>query len=110
MADLRKEDDLAGALQVSRTKLRNSWMDLYKKLGKEVRLDIGGKSLKWPIVSFSKALQHLVQFAPVFQRLIRDTWLAHPCSQTEPWSIIVYRDEIVPGNVLRPENHRKLMC
>lgn len=34
----------------------------------------------------------------------------HPCSETSPWSIALYSDEIVPGNALKPRNDRKLVA
>lgn len=29
-----------------------------------------------------------------------------PCVQTRPWSIVLYGDEVSPGNQLKPDNRR----
>ena len=73
-------------------------------------MQIAGKDWTWHIVSFKQALLYLCEAAPAFRRLLRETWLQHPCRQSEPWSLILYGDEIVPGAVLRPDNHRKLFA
>ena len=109
LGDLQKEDDVASALQVSRFKLRGAWRDVYSRVGRKVDV-VFGNMTKWAIVSFKLALMYLVATAPAFQELLRETWVRRPCSQQDPWSLIVYGDEIVPGNVLRPENYRKLFC
>ena len=105
----KEEDDLASSMHVSRSKLGAAWKDVEKSVGRQVRVDLGN-STKWTIVSFKLALVHLVATAPAFQQLLRETWIHRPCSRRDPWSVIVYGDEIVPGSVLRPENHRKLFC
>ena len=108
MSELQKEEDVEAAIQVSRGQLRNSWGDLYKQVGREVDLTIDGKTLKWPIISFRKALLHLAQISPAYRKLLRDIWQERPCSESQPWSLVLYGDELVPGNILHPDNHRKL--
>ena len=43
-----------------------------------------------------------------FEQLIRRTIAAHPPSYERPWRLIVYSDEIIPGNVIAARNVRKL--
>ena len=110
MSELQKEEDVQAAIQVSRRHLRSSWEDLYKQVGREVDLTIDGKTLKWPIISFRKALLYLAQISPAYRKLLRDIWQERPCSESQPWSLVLYGDELVPGNILHPDNHRKLFC
>jgi len=42
--------------------------------------------------------------AETFQPRLQDK----PCTLASPWSIILYCDEVTPGNVLRPDNRRKI--
>ena len=42
-----------------------------------------------------------------FSQLLIDTMAAAPCSRSQPWSLIIYADEIVPGMALRQVNPRK---
>lgn len=43
-------------------------------------------------------------------QLLRITFAVHPCTPLRPWSMILYSDEVVPGNVLRQENLKKLLA
>ena len=43
-------------------------------------------------------------FSEFFESRLRDT----PPSPERPWGVIVYSDEVVPGNVLASDNRRKL--
>ena len=110
MEQLREEGDLEDVLNVTRDSLRGAWEDVYTQVGRQVKLQVGCKSMDWPIVSFKRALQLLVHSSPHFKQLLAEAFRRQPCSQADPWSVVLYGDEIVPGNVLRPENRRKLMC
>jgi hypothetical protein len=42
--------------------------------------------------------------------LIERTLATYPCSPLDPWGMVLYCDEVVPGNVMRSENTKKLMA
>ena len=42
--------------------------------------------------------------------LFQDRLAVQPCSLERPWSIILYSDEVTPGNPLNTANNRKLQC
>ena len=42
-----------------------------------------------------------------FSLLLEETLRNHPCSADEPWNVILYSDEVVPGNQLSFHNLRK---
>ena len=42
--------------------------------------------------------------------LFQDRLAVQPCSLERPWSIILYSDEVTPGNPLAVDNKRKLQC
>lgn len=65
---------------------------------------------KWYTTSLPKLLSKMVAVCSDFQRALRDLFLLRPCTVEEPYSLIVYADEVVPGNVLRLENRRKMLC
>jgi hypothetical protein len=45
---------------------------------------------------------------PGFANLIRDKLVVHPCTPEAPWRLIIYADEVVPGNQLANHNARKV--
>ena len=45
---------------------------------------------------------------PDFQKMLLELWRARPCTQSEPYSLLIYGDELVPGNALHLEQTRKL--
>ena len=69
----------------------------------------GGQSFSWDCTSLPKLLQLLVKSSADFRSVVRQALEAHPCTQDEPRHLIVYGDEVVPGNVLRLDNKRKFL-
>ena len=45
-----------------------------------------------------------------FREFLTAVWMAYPCSQSKPWRIVVYADEVLPGNQLKHVNLRKLQA
>ena len=45
--------------------------------------------------------------SPPFANLVNDTLQMRPSSPLEPWHLILYSDEITPGNALAYDNERK---
>ena len=43
-------------------------------------------------------------------RLLSEKLLKHPCNLGSEWEIVVYLDEVAPGNQLKSDNRRKLWC
>ena len=61
----------------------------------------------WHHADAGKQLKYFCEMSTEFGRVFEECVLAH---EGEPLDIIVYYDEIVPGNVLRPDNARKLQA
>ena len=55
----------------------------------------------WPIVP------HVSPPFPGFNALVARTSLNFVPTSLSPWHVIVYFDQLTPGNVLRPDNKRK---
>ena len=53
-------------------------------------------------------LWHALQTSEKLQAFFSRTTANSPCSLTNPWRIVVYSDEVSPGNQLKPTNKRKL--
>ena len=52
-------------------------------------------------------LYYLMSESPKLADFVRETLKARPCSINNPWSIIIYNDEISPGDQLLHHNRRK---
>lgn len=52
-------------------------------------------------------LYYLIQSSPKLEAFIRGRLVTHPSTMHNPWTIILYTDEIVSGDPLKPRNHRK---
>jgi hypothetical protein len=52
-------------------------------------------------------LYYMIKECPKLERFIQQRLLEHPCSPGSPWNIIIYNDEISPGNQLLHHNRRK---
>ena len=67
-----------------------------------------GRTFIWVVASLPLLLPALVTQSLNFETLFRERLLVH--SNAEPWSLILYGDEVTPGDLLRPEGDRKVMA
>ena len=67
-----------------------------------------GAQLEVEIQHPAAMLWHLCQTSSRFSDLVARTCQRHPASFREPWSVILYADEILPGNQLAYKNGRKV--
>jgi len=68
-----------------------------------------GGMFKWPLLRPDLLLQHTVRSSPAFARAFTEALRTCPSTSENPWSLMVFFDELTPGNVLRPDNRRKIM-
>ena len=52
-------------------------------------------------------LYYMISESPKLAQFIREKLAAHPCNIEKPWHIVVYNDEISPGDQLQHHNPRK---
>ena len=74
-------------------------VSLKKKNGSDLKLE----------VCMPKAMLHVAAGCAMLSTLLLETLSAYPCSAEEPWSMVVYQDEITPGNVHKQDNQRKML-
>jgi hypothetical protein len=67
-----------------------------------------GRSLNVCAVNRLALLWKAVQQGGSFTSLLYSTLLDKPSTYEEPWSLIAYADEVVPGNQLSHDNRRKM--
>ena len=82
----------------------------YGELFHKLRLD--GKPGKQPVafehVNVQAYLQYIYSLGGSFMRLVDSMHARQPSSPESPWGIIVYTDEVEPGNELAARHERKL--
>jgi hypothetical protein len=84
---------------------RDAIAELYDNtdVAHNLKLDLkGGKTFDWPIARPAAYLRSLVCVSPALRRAIYK--LKVPNSFHQPWSLILYLDEITPGNIAAPMN------
>ena len=69
---------------------------------------IEGGTFKWHTASFSKMFQVVCRESPRYKELVLQAFLNRPPSADYPWDLIIYADEVTPGNILRVDNRRKM--
>ena len=65
-------------------------------------------TFKWSLVHCRNGLPHALSNCPGFKHRFLEALAARPSSAASPWRLILYIDEITPGNVIRPDNKRKI--
>lgn len=67
-----------------------------------------GGVFRWPVIPLQDLLPHCVGQCAGFRAIFEQTVSRCRPSPAQPWHIVLYCDEITPGNPLRPDNKRKV--
>ena len=69
-----------------------------------------GGELLIPIAHPFAMLHASMLASPSLQKLFGTKLAERPCSPEHPWNLIIYSDEVTPGNVLSTSNKRKFQA
>ena len=69
--------------------------------------DKSGKPCTFWLADSRATMYYLLSESPKLGDFIREKLREHPCSIIKPWSLIIYNDEIAPGDQLLHHNRRK---
>ena len=94
----------------SRWDVEGAHMRRYEQVRCQIDLPSGDGSVAWHLSHPNKALALLVSESVHLQRWFAAALAARPCTQAQPWSLLMGWDEFVPGNKLNPQPRRKTMC
>ena len=102
-----------GPIEASRQEIRDSrnevalQMTPYGKLHRETQLPLAsGAFLMVEMAALAPSL-YVACHTASFSTLVLDTLRTVESTPEKPWGLIVYGDEIVPGNIIAPDNLRK---
>ena len=97
---------------ISRSSVQRSFDDAFAEIYTEdiaLRLPLRlskDRIFSWPIARPPALLRSLVPVSPALRAAIA---LA-PCSYDNPWHLVLYLDEITPGNIAAPMTGRKFVA
>ena len=69
-----------------------------------------GGQVTWTFLNPQRLLKKCIERSQRLATAYKETLQHHPNNSECPWGLIFYFDELVPGNVLRLDNKRKLMA
>ena len=102
-------EDVADLVGSNRHRLQDAVDHLWSRCGAEVELEVmPGTHKKLACLSFGKTLEMMIATYPFFRDMLLDLWKAKPCTKSDPYSLMIYGDELVPGNVLHMDTTRKV--
>ena len=103
------EEDLSEVLSATRHDLPRSLNAAVEDLLWHMSVPLAdGGAIDCLVPSFSHMLQRVCQVSPALRSRLWEIWQEEPSTVDKPLSILIYGDEIVPGNVLRLDQSRKL--
>ena len=103
MEDFYEGQDVAQSLRAE--KIRSDNPTLFKEETLQMN---DGSTFIWLYGDFQQLVIYFVETCPAFREAVAESLAKHPCSSSQPWHIVKYSDEIVPGNPMRQENERKV--
>ena len=86
--------------------IHSATMAIVDQVGQVSELQTGTLPFDWHHASPQKLLRFFVREMPHFASLLRRKLRDCPSECGKPWRIILYCDEVTPGNPLRPDNRR----
>ena len=66
-----------------------------------------GLDFAWPVALPQNSLPYIISECKGFRDMFTEALSRRGCSWEQPWRLVLYVDEITPGNALRPDNKRK---
>ena len=69
--------------------------------------DDSGEPCTFWMADSRSTMYYLISESPKLGDFIREKLREHPCSIIKPWRIIIYNDEIAPGDQMLHHNRRK---
>jgi hypothetical protein len=104
--------EMHGRMDVARARDATIKQDTpYGQLQTELELDTKtGTKVKFRILNLFALLFVAFNSCGGFHTYMAERLQAHPSSVDNPWSLVLYTDEITPGNVLAPDNKRKIQA
>ena len=68
---------------------------------------LSGGAFSLAYVSWSKALQYIAKNSPCYRELLKALHGARPCTRAAPYTLVLYADETIPGNIINLDYPRK---
>ena len=110
LLDKLRNDPLLPSDVVNKQSLSRAVLVLFEELGYTEVLAGTNCEITWDCLSFPLVLQYMVKKFKSFRNVAGDLWTKRPCSALNPYSLVMFADEVTPGNVLRLDNKRKTLC
>ena len=102
------EEDREVMLGCSRWSMKRANEALWAQVRVEETLDSAtGTPIQWECVSLSKLIDVGIRTAPGIASLFEALWRLRPCTRDTPYTLLLYGDEVVPGDALKLDNYRK---
>ena len=95
------DDELHDVLNATRQSLQRGVHQVWEavRVGIELPLEAGGTTTLG-ITSWSRALPSFIEESANYKDLMRQLWQTRPCSKANPYTLVLYADETIPGNFL----------
>ena len=91
---------------LSRNEIMSVVTETYSRVAHTVSLPLHhGGDFKWDVCRPDLLLRYFVEKCDIFNKVVQNT--VRRTGQGVPLNIVLYCDEITPGNILRPENKRR---
>ena len=102
--------DDAGLLELVRkpNNVGRATASIMDAIGQIDDLAMESGAFSWCHAEPQKLLQYFVDNSRGFADLLSSKLQQSPSTYQQPWHLVLYCDEITPGNVLRPNNRRKV--
>ena len=100
-----------GHTDVSRWVARQENNFELSRVATSIELELAdGARFGWTVARLQELLPAALDRCDAFRSAVADALSRTPCSPDRPWNLVIYLDEVTPGNPLRPDNQRKIIA
>ena len=110
---LKKVQEQPDVLDIALTResLHAANEDLLSQVADVVQLPLAdGGHFNWECCNLGKLIDVFSFECEAFSDVVQELYAKLPCTPINPWSLIVYADETIPGDPLRLDHLRKFMA
>ena len=97
---------------VSALSLRREARSSVEHLCCDIELPLRGSDdqMKWRVALPQQMIPHMLAECPAWADQFKRSWSMFPPSRSKPWRLLVYHDEVGPGNQKKTDNRRMTMA
>ena len=106
LAQLREDPELANS---SIGSIEAAGASIFESVKRSLIVGVGGDTFRWDFCDPNMLMARMLHECPHLAAHYVERLQLKPCSESQPWSLVVTYDELTPGSIAHPQPYRKTL-